>query len=124
MREIIEKEFDWYIQTNFKKESIRSYLMQCDRRERCINAIFDEIKKIELAPVFFGQELFKRVIHDVCAMYSKAALKYAEEKAVSRLERQRRIDEANNIEEAKGLLQEMEDEATSTAVKSFPTVNE
>jgi hypothetical protein len=96
---VVARHFNAFIEKTFKpKESVKNFLLKHERKELCINNLVTALKTLELTkPQLLGKDEVKQISEDFARMFCKAALDYAEEKALSEAERQRRISEAERI---------------------------
>jgi hypothetical protein len=119
----IEKIFDLKLDDTFgKKPDVLNYLKNHERKNIVLENLSEQIKGCERAnySINFDVKKYHYTIDEIALFFARNALRYAEEQAVSRIERQRRIDEANKIEDAKEMMQELEDEALTTKIVSRP----
>ena len=124
MQAKITIEFDKELRRIFaKNETALTYLLSHERKPVVIKSCCNQIAICERQSfsINFNAEKYHYVINELVKFWSTNALKHAEEQAISRIERQRRIDEANRLEDAQGLFDEMKAESESTAVTSRPT---
>lgn len=115
-------EFDKELKSLFKaKPAVLSHLLNHERRPIVLESLCDQIKLCERQDfsIKFDAVKYQYVIKEIAKYWATNALRYAEEQAVSRIERQRRIDEGNKLNEAQGLMDEMEAEALSPKVSSY-----
>lgn len=114
--------FNAWIRQKFAGRQALTWLLAHERKQRCIDAVCQQIRIAELSNIRrrFDMSRYRQIVEACAAMFADAALRFAEESAMSVAERHRRETQAAVIEDAKGLLQELEDEATSTKIISRP----
>jgi len=97
-RELIETAFNKEVETLFaKNESMKRFILGHERKSLCIDNIDKEIRIAELGSVFTVKTSHVEfVAKEYAKTFSKAALNLEEEKAVSQMERLRRIKEAQD----------------------------
>lgn len=105
-----------------KNEFAQHYLLNHERKPVVIKSCCEQIEICERQSTLnFDATKYQYVITELVKFWAKSALKHAQEQMLSRIERQRRVDEANRLDDAKGLFDEMKADAESTSVKSRPT---
>jgi hypothetical protein len=97
----IKKYFDSYLISTFKSESIRNYLLNHERKQRCIDRVCEQIRMAELGQLKQRMDIWRwRTLVEACAkIFANAALQHAEESALTQAEKMRRIDEATRIDQ-------------------------
>ena len=105
-RALLASEFDKEITSMFKeKTEIRNFLLNHERKDLCINNLVTEVRKSEINSAFkMNKEHVITIAKEYAKTFSSAALKYAEEQAVSSLERERRIRKAEEAEEVANMF--------------------
>lgn len=97
----VELVFNSYITQFFQgKTEIIRFLLTHPRRELVINRCCEQITLAESSNIKhrFDTSKYSTLIFECAKLFCNAALGHAEQQALSRLERQRRIDEANRME--------------------------
>lgn len=96
----IKQYFDSYLVSTFKSENIRNYLLNHERKQRCIDRVCEQIRMAELGQLKQRMNIWRwRTLVEACAkIFAEAALKHAEEAAISHAEMIRRIDKATEME--------------------------
>lgn len=114
--------FDSWIIATFKAENLRNYLLRHERKPICITRICEQIRIAELSNIRKRFDIWRyRQVVEACArMFADAALKHAEEQALSHAERMRRVDEASAMDNIKAEFDEMEKEVLSGKLVSRP----
>jgi hypothetical protein len=114
--------FDSWIIATFKAENIRNYLLRHERKANCIARICEQIRIAELSNIRqrFDVWRYRQVVEACAKMFADAALRFAEEQAISNAERARRIDEASAMDNIKAEFDEMEKEVLSGKLISRP----
>ena len=125
MKRQITKVFDEYIsQIFFSNENVKNMLTNHERKESCIVNICEQIKIAEMSNIrgSFNTKKYRILIHEVAKMFCSAVLKMEETKALSQIEKQRRIDESTRINQIEEEFDEMQKEAEDDKIISYPTV--
>lgn len=115
--------FNAWIKARFgARPDVFSYLSNHERRDKCIAALCQQIRIAELSSIKqrFDAQRYRYVIDEVAKMFCSMALRQAEEAAISRAERNRRIVEADRYTQLEEELGEMRQEALSTKLVSRP----
>lgn len=99
------------------KEDIFRYLYRHERKDICIGKICEQIREIErrLYSITFNAEVYRGLIENMADFFCLQALTYAEEKALSQAERQRRLDESAYYETIGEEIKEIETEENKRA---------
>lgn len=93
--------FNDYINDKFKlKPDIKAFLMNHERKEKCLLEVTTQVRIAELSNNRRGMDMHKiRILSEAGArMFCEAALQYAEEGILSSAERQRRVDVAERAD--------------------------
>lgn len=104
----VEIVFNSYLRQMFShKPEVLNFLLNHERRPKIINICCDQIMIAEKSNIakMFDISKYRLLIGECAKLFCTAALRHAEEKALSRAEMVRRIDEANRI---KNLTEEFE----------------
>ena len=115
--------FDSWLSAKFHgKPDVAKYLLRHERRPMVIQKVCEQIRIAELSNIRrrFNTARYRQIIEACAGMFASAAVKYAEEQAVSRAEMIRRMDEASRLENLKAEFQELENETLSTKLVSRP----
>lgn len=115
--------FNAWITAKFQGQSqVQAWLLRHERKDRCIGSVCQQIRLAELSNIRarFDTFRYRQMIEACAAMFCEAALRFAEEAAMSRAEIARRLSDAARIKEAEGYLHELEAEATTTKLISRP----
>lgn len=118
----VSQRFNDHISKVFvSKPEVRNFLLNHERKANCIANLCEQIRIAELSNIrhTFNVLKYSRVIESVVEMFCSACLKHKEEELLSRAERQKRLDEANTLEYAKELIQDLEDDAIDNTPRSF-----
>lgn len=117
----IRDEFDAYITKNIKNLEVRSFLVQHERKNVCIEKLCEQIRIAELSNIGrdFNLEKWRLCIHSVARMFAQACLRHQEEKILSDAEIARRLSESRKLEHAEEMITELEDDALDETPRSF-----
>lgn len=110
----------WIAQRFAEKQEICNFLINHERKGKCIEKLCEQIRIAELSNIrkVFDQRRYKQLIEAVAQMFCAAALEQASQEAMSAAERQRRMSEANHLKECETMLHEIERE-NDNQVKVF-----
>jgi len=110
IRSIILKSFDESLDEIFSKnQNILNFLKNHERKNTCIDNLVAETTKVELSGRYIlKKEDIEFIGKEYARTFSQMALRFEEEKAVSKLERQRRIKEADDFKEVSEMIQEID----------------
>lgn len=107
----VTKKFDAELTKVFKqKPDILRFLLKHERKDRCILNLCAEISRAEQYRINVSVENYSKIIKDFARMFARAALTYAEEKALSDAERARRIWESDRLNRAEQFAEDLEKE--------------
>lgn len=123
MNQEVEAIFDHYLKQIFiSKPDVARYLLKHERRSLVIENCCEQIRIAEISNIRqnFDISKYHLVISECAKLFAQTALKHAEEQEVSRLERQRRIDEANRIKAIEEEFEADQKEFESTKLISRP----
>lgn len=114
--------FNSFIIRTFRSYNIRQFLLNHERKPVVIERICDQIRRAEMSNIGGRFEIrrFTQLIEAAAQMFVDAALKNAEEKAISHAEMVRRMDEGARIENIAQEFASLQLEAESTAIVSRP----
>jgi len=100
-RDLIATTFDNEVKSLFSdNETLRRFVLDHERKNLCIDNISKEIRIAELGSVVdIKTSHVEFVAKEYAKTFSKMALKQAEEKSVSQMERSRRVKEAQDKED-------------------------
>ena len=107
-RQIITEAFENQIKDMFKdKESIKTFILNHERKNLCIDNMVTEVKKTELGSAFNLERRHLELMgKEYAKTFSKAALDHAEQSTISQVEKQRRINKAQEREEVARMFQD------------------
>ena len=119
----VTRVFDNYLISTFSnRPNICNFVLKHERKAGCIENLCKQIKGGEAAighrPM--TSDRYRLMIRETAKMFAQACLQYAEEQALAKAERERRIREAEKIDRAKEIVQELEDEALDDRPISYP----
>lgn len=122
MLEQITDEFNSWIKRNIKNEGVRNYLLQHERKNGCINKVYEQVRKAEVGATVFDKHRYHILIHECAKTFCQVALEYAEQQLLSKAEQAKRIHDADTFKRAEEAMIDLEKEATSEAITSYPKV--
>jgi hypothetical protein len=113
-----------FIVYTFKNEEIRRFLWNHERKPKVIDNLCEQIKICEKRDysIKFDAKKYAKVIHETAKMFCEAALEKAKQDQLTQAERQRRIDEADKINQIEQEFEAEQAEAMSDKIISYPTV--
>jgi hypothetical protein len=119
----LRKQFDHWIVSKFETmPDVRDMLMNHERKNAVLETMATQIRLFELGnwkdhnrAVMYR----KLIVETVADMFSRTALEYAEQQALSDLEKSRLRSEATRIEDLKEQFAEMQKDATTDVVRVF-----
>lgn len=124
MKHQVESLFNMYIVGKFPNKDIAAFLWNHERKPVCIKELCNQIEICERKErrIKFDRAKYVQVINQSAEMFCNAALLKAEQDHVSRLERQRLIDEGNRIKDIEDEFEADQKEALDDKIISYPTV--
>lgn len=119
----VEKQFDLFVEQFIPNLSMQNAIKMHERKKVCLEKLCDEIRGCESASfnINFDISKYNMIIRDVCKMFCHQVIRVLEEREISRLERQRRIDEANRMNEIEKEFQEDQKQADEARIISHPS---
>lgn len=113
---------DYLISTLGANPSVCNFILHHERKQGCIERLCEQIKGGEAALGYraMATKQYRVMIRGVAKMFAEACLKHAEEQALSKAELERIVREAQKVERAQEIMQELEDEATDERIVSLP----
>ena len=114
--------FNSFIIHTFKSHVIRDFLLTHERKPVVIEKICEQVRKAEMSNIGRKFEIrrFTQLIEAASRMFADAALKNAEEKALSHAEMVRRMDESIRMENIEAEFESLQLEAESPVLVSRP----
>lgn len=125
MRQIVREIFNmWLVRTFFKKPLVLNFLLNHERLPLVLDNLCLEISKIEEARVGkkFNQHKLTMLVEDIARMFAEHAIEHKEQQLLSQAEIYRRMTEQSRIADIEAEFDEMQKEALSDKITSFPTV--
>ncbi len=124
MRHQIESLFNMFIVKTFPNKDTVKFLWEHERKQKCLDEVCKQIKTCERKAysIKFNRKKYVQVIDQSAKMFCNAALKKAKEDNLSRLEKQRRIDDHNRMDEIEAEFDADQQEALDNKIISYPTV--
>lgn len=124
MKHQIESLFNMYIVKTYQNKDIASFLWNHERKPKCVHELCRQIELCERSEksIKFDRSKYRMVVNESAKMFCGAALLKAEQDAVSRIERQRLMDESNRIKDIEDEFEEDQKEALDDKIISYPTV--
>lgn len=123
MRQQVAMAFDSVIIRAMPSQNLRKYLLEHERKAICVDRLCDQIQRAEQAANIgrpFDITRFNLFIESTARMFCKTALDHAEQEALSHAEKQRQRTEAGHIEDCKAAMVDLENEATTPKITSYP----
>lgn len=119
--------FNYWIIATFKNDRMQSFLLNHERKMKCIQELCAQIRICELSNIRrqFNVRDYHETIEGVASMFADACLKHAHEQSLSVAEKLRRMAEASHEADLTAEFAEMEKEALSNKVVSYvsgPTI--
>jgi hypothetical protein len=105
-----------------KNSEVRRYLMTHERKPLVLKNCLEQIKFAERSNISkrFDVTKYNLVIKECAKIFAKAALGHAEQRALSRIERDRRVAQHNRIENIKAEFEADQKEWESKKLVSRP----
>lgn len=119
----IRKPFDQWIEKKFEGQTdAKLFLLTHPRKQMVLESAAQQIRIFELSQWHdhnLAMVYRAKIIEEVAQMFCNAALEYAKQRALSDLERQRRIDEAERTKNIEAEFDEMQKEATTDIIRVY-----
>ena len=113
MKSDIEKLFNAHLTEKFShKPEVLKYLLQNDRKQVCLDNLCEQIIRAERKLILFDLTRWKSMIRSTAEMFAGAALRKAEEAALSPAERSRRIKVAGRDKELDDIMADLKKEGS------------
>ncbi len=112
MRSEIDKIFMAYLRKTFTNVDVVRFLQHHPKRGICVDNLCAQIAQCErrALQISFDSTAYVSTVESVARMFADAALKLAEERALTHNEYSRRVKEANSEQNAMDMVQEWKDE--------------
>lgn len=126
MKRLIREIFDmWLVKTFFKKPLVLNYLLNHERRPLVIDNLCFEISGIESMRVGkkFNKAKLIMLVEDIARMFAAHAVEHKEQQLLSKAEINRRITESSRMADIEAEFDDLQKEALSKSVVSYPTVS-
>ncbi len=126
MKQLIREIFDmWLVKTFFKKPLVLNYLLNHERRHLVIDNLCFEISGIESMRVGkkFNKAKLIMLVEDIARMFASHAVEHKEQQLLSKAEINRRITESSRMADIEAEFDDLQKEALSKSVVSYPTVS-
>lgn len=129
MKAEVTQTFDAAIREHCRKvkeqnrAEITRALLEHERKDVCVQRVCDQIRDAENKCNIGGRlelKRFKLLIDAAAVMFCDAALEHMKQRTISQAERQRRIDEANRIQNIEQEFEEEQKDLTDPRIKSYP----
>lgn len=113
MKSDIEKIFNDHLTVKFQhKPEVLKYLLQNERKQVCLDNLCEQIILCEKRLIIFDLTKWKFTITSTADMFALAALRVAEERALSPAERSRRIAVAGRDKELELIMSDLRKEGS------------
>lgn len=116
MKQEIKLIFDQFIHNTYvTMPEVARMLLKHERKELCLDHLCKEIQGVERSrmSISFTPALYKKLIEDVARFFCQQALRHAEERSMSSLERHKRVADANKMDameqEQEALVKELQE---------------
>ena len=116
----VARKFDALIRETFKREEIRRFLLNHERKPVAIQNLCTQIRIAELSNIRkkFDLEQYNFVIKEVMKMFAQAALNHKEQMMLSHSEKARLTHEAHHLERCQDIIDQAAKEGEK--MQSFP----